>query len=187
MGNREKIILAARRTGPVEAEITAIRELDQEQFYGDRVVFEAIPLNQLDQEDEEGYVCDSEGFYTSLYPKIRTLKTNPHFYFSIDGVHPGEKYWQLIESIFANFGLSWSIRSSDEYQVRQNEQEPALDAIFVFVACPRSTDLQGVHQQLQEAMEKFEHPLIWPLLLIELKAENELEKQRAVEEEYALY
>jgi hypothetical protein len=183
----EKINLAARRTGPVEAEITTIRELNQEQFYGNRVVFEAIPLNQLDQEDEEGYVCDSEGFYTSLYPKVKTLETNPHFYFSIDGVHPGEENWQLIEAVFADLELSWSIRSSEEYQVKQNDQEPALNAIYVFVACPENTDLNAVHQQLQAVMEKFEHPLIWPLLLIELKAEGELEIQSAVEEEYALY
>lgn len=182
-----KVNLAAKRVGPVEAEITAIRNLEEEQFFGARVVFDAAPLNQLDREDEEGYKCDSEGYYNYLYPLTHIKQSNPHFYFSVDGVYPGDEQWKELEKLFIEFDLAWSVRSSDEYQVQKNESGPKLDAIYFYLACPESCNLQDLNQRLSALISSFEHPLIWPQLAAKLEDKTLLEQQSETEEIYALY
>lgn len=182
----EKLTLFANRVGPVEAEITSIRRFGNEQYFGDRIVIEATPLNSLDIEDEEGYRCDSEGYYTYIYPKAKTLRKNPHFYFSIDGVYPGDDNWQQLEKLLESLNLKWSVRSTDEYQVQKDKTAPKLDAIYLYVACPMNTDLVQLNKELYSLVDSFEHPMIWPELLIELKDEEGLKIQEKVEQQYQL-
>jgi len=185
--NDNTIILAAKRVGPVEAEITAIRGLEDQQFFGDRFVFDAAPLNQLDQQDEEGYLCDSEGQYTYLYKAIKLKQKDPHFYFAIDGVFPGDENWQKLTEIFCQFDAAWSNRSTDEYQVQVGGAGEMLDAVYLFVACPLKADLFELNRLMCELNESFEHPMIWPLLASELGDEKLLQMQSEAEALYELY
>ena len=111
----ETRILFARRISPVSAVVTQINNLNEKQYYGTTVVFDAAPLNSLDHEDEEGYRCDEEGYYTYLYKGVVVLPAKEHFYFAIDGVYPGDENWdKLVDKLIA-LDIGVSVRSNADY------------------------------------------------------------------------
>ncbi|MCO7224288.1 hypothetical protein [Pleionea sp. CnH1-48] len=184
--NNEPAIVLAQRTGPVSARVIEIRRLGEEQFFDAELVFDAEALNRLDHEDAEGYRCDSEGYYTLLFDAIEVVNNPEHFYFAIDGVHPGETQWQqLCEQLIA-LGAVVSQRNSDEYEVFDEESEKELAGIYAYVLLPYTSDLAVVEQTLSSVTADFEHPLIWPMLLEKLRDQEGLERHAAIEQRYNL-
>jgi len=182
--NGNLINILADRIGPVEAIICGIRDLEKEQFIGSRIVFSAYPLNQLDQEDEEGYRCDSEGYYTYLYPHFKTLEKGEHFIFDFDGIHPGIDKWESLLEQLQTLGVSLSVRSNDEYIVTRSGSDKDLDGIYSYIACSKDTDLNEINSVLKNWVSELEHPFIWPMLLEKLGDVEMLKKQAKIEQEY---
>ncbi len=182
----EKVNMAAQRTGPVEAEISGVRSIDEQQFFGDRVVFYPGPLNKLDQEDDEGYMHDADGYYNHLYTSIKTIETNPHFVFDVDGVHPGEDGFAALEDVMERHGVLWSVRSNEEYELYREGDESALPGLYFYILCPPEADLSLLNKDLFACIANFDHPLIWPRLSEKLGDKEALVRHQAIEEQYNL-
>ena len=177
----ERINLNALRTGPVSARITEMFLDEDEQFYGDEVVFEATPLNRLDSKDDDGDACDSEGYYTLLYPIYKTQKKGSCYIFDFDGIHPGEEKWNSIIEVFTQNDCDISVRTSSSYQVCDNETDEYLDAIYCYIAAASTTNLDKLNKDLFKVVKDLEYPFVWGRLaskvgdvaLLELQAKHE--------------
>ncbi len=187
--NGDTQILWAKRTGPVTARVEGIAHIADEQRYKHEIVFDPVPLNVLDQEDDDGYKCDSEGYYSYLYPVAKTVKSPEYFIFTIDGVHPGEEVINSLEKSLANIGAVLSLRSSEEYQIyfEPNDEDPVeLLGCYAYILVPSSENFRDVHHKLDSELSLLEHPLIWPALLEEIEDYETLEKHNEIEQRYDL-
>ena len=182
--NGNLVNILAKRIGPVEAIISGIRSIEKEQFVGSRIVFSAYPLNQLDQEDEEGYRCDSEGYYTYLYPHFKTTKKGEQFIFDFDGIRPGKNKWDELLTQLQSLDITLSVRSSDEYTVSRINSDEELEGIYSYIACPKHIDLNHLNSLLLDWVNELEHPFIWPMLLEKIGDTKTLEKQVEIEQDY---
>jgi len=182
--NGNLVNILAKRIGPVEAIISGIRSIEKEQFVGSRIVFSAYPLNQLDQEDEEGYRCDSEGYYTYLYPHFKTTEKGEQFIFDFDGVRPSKNKWDELLTKLHSLDIALSVRSSDEYTISRVSSNEELEGIYSYIACPKHIDLNQLNSLLLNWSNELEHPFIWPMLLEKIADTKTLEKQVEIEQDY---
>ena len=179
----EKFQIYAKKLGPLHAQIDEIRPMDETQFYGDIVAFSSVPLNQLDQEDDEGYSCDSEGYYTLLFPHYRMMKKADYCYFSIDGFKPTESIWNAFQLWCDERSIVVDVRSTDEYEVEYKSKD--IPAIYVYLACPNDDQLkQDLNIYLTALRKEVGKPMIWPQLAELLGDEQEIELQASYETEY---
>ncbi|NQZ13106.1 MAG: hypothetical protein HRT35_38660, partial [Algicola sp.] len=178
-------VLAAERTGPVSATIMEMCEPAERQYFADDLVFDPSPLNQLDQEDDEGYACDSEGHYDNVFKLVKTLATTSHFFFTLDGVYPGDDHWQTLIDEMGKLKVSLSRRSSDEYILIREDDDKEFPAIYALLACPEDTDLTQVNDVLLRLSKAFgvdgKVALIWPQLAQTLGSLDLLQQQGVLE------
>ncbi len=186
--DQEDQIFLAQRRGPVSARITGIARVLEEQKYGDDIVFAPQPLNELDQEDDEGYACDSEGRYLHLFAVVKTTATRDYYTFAIDGVHPGDELLAQLKDALADIQCLFSQRNSEEYCVEfdEGDEEKSEPGLYAYVLAPPTVELDDVKILLSKICESLKHPLIWPSLLEKLGDDKGLAEQAAIEERYNL-
>ncbi|WP_431686466.1 hypothetical protein [Hahella sp. NBU794] len=175
----------AVRNGPVTARVIGLARLGEPQRFGCEVVFDAAPLNKLDQEDEEGVMRDSEGYYTLLFSVVHILKAPEYDYFAIDGAHPGDENLARLQDGLAELQVHFDRRSNEDY-VLYLEDDAELPGVYIYIAVPVSSDLDAVNTLLSGFSAELEHPLIWPDLLEKLGDEAALEAQMEIQEKYGL-
>jgi len=183
-------VFAAQRTGPVSARIKGINNIDSPQRYGQEIVFLPSPLNTLDQKDDEGFMCDIEGYYSYLYEGYRLIEnTSPYLCYSIDGIHPPKEQLELLVQNLIERGFVFKQRSNDEYQIEyelDNDKTNLVLGLYAYILIPDQKYKEQLHGVLSEFSKSQEHPLIWPKLLEELDLVDELEEHNAIEERYNL-
>lgn len=185
----DMISLAARRIGPVLARVTTVSDLDDPvQFFGQEIVFDPSPLNTLDQEDEDGYPCDKDGFYTYHYPSVSVLSEPLHGTFAIDGVSPGEEALDELREEIEAAGFVYNRRSNEHYRLfwEKDGEDGSGTGIYIYVIAPESADLNRLNTILSAFNERAEHPLIWPRLSEALGDEEMLRRQVEIAELYGL-
>jgi tetratricopeptide (TPR) repeat protein len=158
-------ICFAVRNGPVTARITSISRIeDGYQFYDHEVVFDPLPLNVLDQKDDEGYPCDSEGNYTLLYPHVGTRETPKYDVFPIDGFHPGDDLIADLREKIEAAGFVFSRRSSDDYQLRwgyDSDDPKQASAIYIYILMSQEHKKELLSDLLKEFAQGLKKPLVW--------------------------
>lgn len=181
--------LAADWIGPVTARIRGIANEEEPIHYGDIVVFEPTALNRLDQKDENGDACDSEGYYTLLFPAIETIEKQEYCLYPVDGAHPGDEALDELIDKLVDRSIVVSVRSSDDYEIWYDSGENgwrSIPGLYMYLLLKEDHDLKSVSNTLQEFTEKQEHPLIWPRLLEAMGDIDGLEKQREISMDYDL-
>jgi len=157
-------IYHAVRLGPALARITSIcRITDEHQLYGQEVVFDPAPLNKLDQEDDEGYVCDVDGNYSLLYPPpLLTLKDPAYKTYTADGFHPGEMALKDLSNKIEAAGFIYHQWSTDTYKLKwmENKTERTDPAIYIYFLIPAGEE-DRLSEILNEFSRSLEHPLVW--------------------------
>ena len=181
-----KVNLLATRTGPVSAKIYGMRELEEEQFFGDEIVFEPIPLNQMDSKDDDGNDCDSEGYYTYLYPIFKTKNKSDSFIFDFDGIYPGDELWSKVLEVFSSNDCVLSVRSTQEYQAFDIETDQYHDAVYCFAGTGAETNLDKLNKDLFKLIKDFEYPFVWGNLANKVGDVALLELQVKHEERFGL-
>lgn len=178
----------ARRTGPVTARIEDVLRKESPLHYHREVVFNPAPLNQLDQEDEDGHRCDSEGHYTYLFPEVHALKPSAFDLYDLDGVHPGEETLTALVEALEQQGVIFKQRSSEEYRLWDNDadEDSDLPAFYAFLLLPQHGDPIAVHETLQEFSTAQPHSWVWPDLLRTLNLNQLLTEQAATIERYGI-
>lgn len=164
MRNGLNEIYHAVRLGPALARITSIcRITDEHQLYGREVVFDPAPLNKLDQEDDEGYVCDVDGNYSLLYPPpLLTLKDPAYKTYTADGIHPGEAALKDLSKKIEASGFIYHEWSTDAYKLtwKEDKTERTDPAIYIYILIPEGEEdaLNGILSKFSNSLE---HPLVW--------------------------
>jgi tetratricopeptide (TPR) repeat protein len=181
-------ILLAKRTGLVTARVTSIKSLGEEQRYKHDVVFDATPSNALDQEDEDGYACDSEGYYTLLFSVVKTVREPKTLIIEVDGINPGKEKIANLEEIVSHLGYELDQRSSDEYIITMDDEveHPGWYAYMMIPEDSSNAELQVLNEKMKEYSSLLEHPLVWPILLEKLGDEELLQQQSEIQEKYNL-
>lgn len=183
----ESLSLRALRTGPVTARILDFSRFGDTQYYDHNIVFDAYPLNKLDQKDEEGHAHDAEGYYTYLYDAVRRTPGPDYFYFTLDGMYPGDEAWAALEkAMHDDPDLLISRRSGEQYTVTDSRTDEEQTGVYAIVGVLEGRDLRSVHELLEAATAELKHPLIWPHLAAELEDAETLAKQAAIELRYGL-
>lgn len=182
-------IFHAHRTGPVSATIKAIKQLDEEQRFGQELVFNPSPLNSLDQKDSDGYACDSEGFYNHLYDAYRIIQSTPHICYAIDGVYPGKDSVEALACELDKNGFVFDQRNNDSYVLEfddeSGEPQEAL-GFYAYVLVQPGGDINKLNDIFTRFSKAQNHPLIWPKLLEELQLIDALKEQTNIEQRYGL-
>lgn len=177
---------AAVRTGPVTAKVIGINSIGSMQRYGDSVVFNPEPLNELSETDEEGYRCDAERYYTLLFPALKTVESSGTTVLDVDGVHPGEEKIKELVTMIDGLGWALSQRSSDEY-VLEDDHNNEYQGWYAYLVLPREAnqeELKELNQLLQHFSDSLDRPLVWPLLLEKIGDEAALVKQVEIQDKY---
>jgi hypothetical protein len=188
-------LLFARRTGPVSATITAMSGPNEQQRFNEKVIFEPIALNELNQTDDEGDHHDENGRYYQVFRHLHTASSVDYFTFAIDGFHPGKEALQSLSDELIALGAVVSTRSDERYTIDiegGNETIECLGVyIYVLVPSEPTTDattatLIRVSDILKSASKDFEKPIIWPILAERISDEDTLLKQKAIENQYGI-
>ena len=184
----EKTIIYADRVGPVTARVSHASHIAKPQLYNTLVVFDPAPLNQLDQENEEGHKVDSEGNDSYLYEVIETIEPGGYNTFSIDGVYPGEENLQKVIETLKQQGCFFNKRNGDEYQVYdEQETNPGpMDGIYAYILMPDSRAPSKINEALESVVKDFEHPLMWIELAEAIGDADLIAAQRAIRQRYGL-
>lgn len=179
----------AKRTGPVTATITEIKRIEETQKFNHEVVFDPAPLNQLDQQDDEGNACDKDGIYYYRYKAYRTQRAPIYECYAIDGVHPGEEQLNQLEKKLEQTNFIFNQRSNEDYRIYYDEGDKTHETLglYAYILTTQEQDKHTLHALLQTFNNEQKHPLIWPALLEKLALVDELKKQADIEEFYELY
>lgn len=189
MRNGSIEVYHAVRLGPALARITSISRItDEHQLYGREVVFDPAPLNKLDQEDDEGYICDVHGNYTLLYPPpLLTLKDPAYKTYTADGIHPGEAALQDLSKKIEAAGFIYHEWSTDAYKLTwiEGDTERTDPAIYIYILIPNGEEdsLNGI---LSEFCNSLDHPLVWIELAKHLGCEKLRLEQASIIEKYGI-
>ncbi len=175
----------ARRTGPVSATIIQLAPPQVRQLFGAQIIFDPTPLNELDQQDEEGESCDREGSNTYLFEAVRIGNPASITVFDIDGVHPGKDTWANLEAALEKVSVHVEHRSNDDYVVWDLQEDTGVPGLYALVGVPDSVELSEVSKVLNSILGP-DAQMIWPVLLEALADEAGLAAQSAVELRYAM-
>lgn len=180
-------IYHARRIGPALARISSIcRVNDAHQLYGREVVFDPAPLNKLDQEDEDGYVCDVEGNYSLLYPPpLLTLKDPDYKTYTVDGLHPGKDALRGLSEQVTSAGFIYHEWSTDAYTLTwtDGDTQRTGPAIYIYLLIQNGEE-ERLHEILAGSNLSLDHPLVWTELTDELKDDALRLEQDAIMKKY---
>lgn len=182
-------IYHAVRLGPALARISSICSItDEHQLYGREVVIDPAPLNKLDQEDDEGYACDVNGNYSSLYPPpLLTLKNPEYKTYTTDGVHPGQEALKALSKKIEAAGFVFRVWSTDAYELTwiENETERTDPAIYIYILIPEGEEgtLNGL---LNEFNQGLEHSFVWVELANHIGDDELSLKQASIIEKYGI-
>jgi len=180
----------ALRTGPVTAIIKGVSDIGSPQYYGWKVVFDPTPLNRLDQQDEEGYACDIEGYYTLLFPLVGVLEKTSFEAFEIDGFHPGEKKLEALDSLLETHGAVLFQRSDENYVlnfINSSGEKEEKTGFYGYVLIPEASDFKKINDQLGQYASALENPMIWPDLLKVIGDIQTMQVHLEIREKYNIY
>ena len=170
----------AIRTGPATAQIIEVSVPGGPQRVGDRVAFDATPLADPPEDEEE-----AQGFVMP-YRHVHTLQAGGRRGFTVDGADPSAEEWEpFLTALGAEDVRVW-IHSSREYRV-QNPQEPqgeGLPGLYFSVAPPRAMPLAVLHALLAKATAAWQHPMCW--LALAQAAGADPAPHEAIKDKYGL-
>lgn len=176
----------AQRSGPVSAIIKSISRIGQRQTYADRVVFEPLPMNRLEQKDAEGHAIDKDGYYTYLYPAIERTAEGGYVTFTLDGVHPGEALLTDFLNTIQQHDIVTSVRSTDEYEITDRHTGETLPGVYVYLLVHQDRDFSEICALLEAQLQSHDLKLIFPELARAANKQDLLEKFAKLKEQYGL-
>jgi len=179
----------AIRLGPALARITSVSNInDKHQLYGRIVVFDPMPLNKLDQKDDEGYACDLDGNYNLLFPPpLLTIENPAYLTYTVDGINPGKEALKTLSERIEDAGFVYHVWASNNYELhwKDGETDRIDKAIYIYILV-KSGDETKLNEILNEFNKSLEHPFVWPELAEALKDKELRAIQNAIIEKYGI-
>ena len=161
----------SQRTGQVSAIIRGVLHWDDEQCYGDEVVFAPGFLNDRPADaDEPGST------WRPLFAHVVTVRDGNYRTEPVSGPYPGDEAWEAIRSQLGECDL---IRSSGpEFELFDQQRQAKVPAVYALLLIPPTVPLAQADALLTAATAELDDPLFWWELADDAELDPSVHRER---------
>lgn len=161
--------VVAQRTGPVTAVIRGVLAWDDDQQYGDEVVFEPGYVNERP--------ADADDQWRPMFRHVVTVREGKYRTEPVTGPYPGDEAW---EAVRAQLGECDLVRDSDaNFRLFDQQRREQVPAIFALLLIPPTISLVEADALLTAATADLEDPLYWWELADDAGLDPQVHAERA--------
>ncbi|SEL68338.1 hypothetical protein [Nonomuraea pusilla] len=166
------------RTGPATARLALPQPRGMEYNAGDLVVFDPQLLEPVPEDPKE------QQNFVPPFAAVRVLRPGGYTSYFFDGAAPSEEDWAEFTEVMAERGWPMWVYSDENYTVTHPTSGERLPGVYGWVAVPPSVSPSEVDALLDDATERWVHPLAWLDLAREIDVE--VERHERIVKEYGL-
>ncbi|TMS00086.1 tetratricopeptide repeat protein [Nonomuraea basaltis] len=166
------------RTGPATARLALPQPRGMDYNAGDLVVFDPQLLEPVPEDPEE------QQNFVPPFAAVRILRPGGYTSYFFDGAAPSEEDWAEFTEVMAERGWPMWVYSDENYQVTHPSSGEPLPGVFGWVAVPPDVAPAEVDALLDDATERWVHPLAWLDLARDIDVE--VERHERIVKEYGL-
>lgn len=175
-GSQREVL--AVRTGPATARLLIPQPRGMDYNAGDIVVIDPRPLEPVPEggEEQESYVIPFGG--------VSLLRPGGFTSWFFDGAAPSEDDWTEFNEVMAERGWPMWVYSDENYSVTHPTTGERLQGVYGWIAVPPGVEPIDLDALLDDATERWSHPLAW--LDLARSAGIEVERHERITKEYGL-
>ncbi|MET8138898.1 tetratricopeptide repeat protein [Sphaerisporangium sp. NPDC005288] len=175
-GSRREVLSV--RTGPATARLLIPQPRGMDYNAGDIVVIDPRPLEPVPDsaEEQENYVIPFAG--------VAMLRPGGYTSWFFDGAAPSEEDWTEFNEVLAERGWPMWVYSDENYSVTHPSSGERLQGVYGWIAVPPGVEAVELDALLDDATERWSHPLAW--LDLARSAGIEVERHERITKEYGL-
>ncbi|MEU1391521.1 MULTISPECIES: tetratricopeptide repeat protein [unclassified Nonomuraea] len=166
------------RTGPATARLALPQPRGMDYNAGDLVVFDPQLLEPVPEDPQE------QQNFVPPFAAVRILRPGGYTSYFFDGAAPSEQDWAEFTEVMAERGWPMWVYSDENYAVTHPTSGESLPGVFGWVAVPPDVSAAEVDALLDDATERWVHPLAWLDLAREIDVE--VERHERIVKEYGL-
>ncbi|SDG93917.1 hypothetical protein [Nonomuraea jiangxiensis] len=166
------------RTGPATARLALPQPRGMDYNAGDLVVFDPQLLEPMPEDPKE------QQNFVPPFAAVRILRPGGYTSYFFDGAAPSEEDWAEFTEVMAERGWPMWVYSDENYAVTHPTSGESLPGVFGWVAVPPDVSPSEVDALLDDATERWVHPLAWLDLAREIDVE--IERHERIVKEYGL-
>ncbi|MGN9781872.1 tetratricopeptide repeat protein [Nonomuraea sp. ZG12] len=166
------------RTGPATARLALPQPRGMDYNAGDLVVFDPQLLEPLPEDPEE------QQNFVPPFAAVSILRPGGYTSYFFDGAAPSDEDWTEFTEVMAERGWPMWVYSDDNYQVTHPTSGEQIPGVFGWVAVPPNVTAVEVDALLDDATERWSHPLAW--LDLAREVDVEVERHERIVKEYGL-
>ncbi|MEU6712548.1 tetratricopeptide repeat protein [Nonomuraea sp. NPDC046802] len=166
------------RTGPATARLALPQPRGMDYNAGDLVVFDPQLLEPVPDDPQE------QQNFVPPFAAVRILRPGGYTSYFFDGAAPSEEDWAEFTEVMAERGWPMWVYSDENYTVTHPSSGESLPGVFGWVAVPPDVSPSEVDALLDDATERWVHPLAWLDLAREIDVE--IERHERIVKEYGL-
>ncbi|GGM67005.1 hypothetical protein GCM10010106_11400 [Thermopolyspora flexuosa] len=175
-GSRREVL--ALRTGPATARLLVAQPRGVDYNVNDIVVIDPTPLEPVPEDEQE-----RERFIIP-FAAVAMLRSAGYTSWFFDGAAPSEQEWVEFNQVLDERGWAIWVYSDDDYTVTHPGTGERLPGVYGWVAVPPNVTPREVDALLDDATERWTHPLAWLDLAREVGIE--VERHERIVKEYGL-
>ncbi|GAB2461657.1 hypothetical protein GCM10027187_32080 [Streptosporangium sandarakinum] len=166
------------RTGPATARLAIPQPPGMDYNAGDLVVFDPQLLEPIPEKPEE-----QESFIPP-FAAVSMLRPGGYTSWFFDGAAPSEADWAEFNEVLAERGWPMWVYSDENYTVTNPANGERVPGVFGWIAVPPNVTPVEVDALLDDATERWVHPLAWLDLARSIGVE--VERHERIVKEYGL-
>lgn len=166
------------RTGPATARLALPQPRGMDYNAGDLVVFDPQLLEPVPEDPQE------QQNFVPPFAAVRILRPGGYTSYFFDGAAPSEEDWAEFTEVMAERGWPMWVYSDENYTINHPTSGESLPGVFGWVAVPPNVSPNEVDALLDDATERWVHPLAWLDLAREIDVE--VERHERIVKEYGL-
>ncbi|TMR11341.1 tetratricopeptide repeat protein [Nonomuraea turkmeniaca] len=166
------------RTGPATARLALPQPRGMDYNAGDLVVFDPQLLEPVPEDPQE------QQNFVPPFAAVRILRPGGYTSYFFDGAAPSEEDWAEFTEVMAERGWPMWVYSDENYKITHPTSGEPLPGVFGWVAVPPDVPPTEVDALLDDATERWVHPLAWLDLAREIDVE--VERHERIVKEYGL-
>ncbi|GII86483.1 hypothetical protein Ssi03_44730 [Sphaerisporangium siamense] len=166
------------RTGPATARLLIPQPRGMDYNAGDVFVIDPRPLEPVpdDAEAQEGYVIPFAG--------VSMLRPGGFTSWFFDGAAPSEEDWTEFNEVMAERGWPMWVYSDENYTIAHPSTGERLQGVYGWIAVPPQVNPSELDAVLDDATERWSHPMAW--LDLARAVGVEVERHERIVKEYGL-
>ncbi|MFC6084646.1 tetratricopeptide repeat protein [Sphaerisporangium aureirubrum] len=175
-GSRREVLSV--RTGPATARLLIPQPRGMDYNAGDVIVIDPRPLEPVpdDPQEQESFVIPFSG--------VSMLRPGGYTSWFFDGAAPDEHDWTEFNEVLAERGWPMWVYSDENYTVTHPTSGERLQGVYGWIAVPPGVDSGELDAVLDDATERWVHPMAW--LDLARSAGIEVERHERIIKEYGL-